>query len=287
MTNGTKKTTAVLAGAVVLASGGYALGTQGDGAAIAQSGGSTTSTTPTPPEPPKAPGHLRGPGGPGFDDLADKLGVSALKLRAALEKVRPQVGGRDRDEHLEAFAKALGKSVDEVRAAQDKLRAAAEDEFNAAIAKALGMSADEVKKAREGVKSQGRERFDEVAKALGVSADKLEDAVRSARPGRHGFGDHEADLAKALGVTTEQLDKARDALRKDFEAQADAKRKELAAALAKELGIEASKVEDALGDGPRFFGRGGHRHGGPGGPGPGGPGGPDGPGGPGGPFGPR
>src|SRR4029078_8377230 len=79
MTPRSQKTAAALSGALVLASGAYALGTQtSDGTALA--GGKTTSQTGAP-----GPGH---PGGPGLRDLSDiasKLGVTEAKLRAALE----------------------------------------------------------------------------------------------------------------------------------------------------------------------------------------------------------
>src|SRR3954449_6592368 len=68
MTPRTKKTAAALSGALVLASGAYALGSQaGDGAALA---GSTSASSSQPPGRPFG----RGPGGPGRDDLSGLAG---------------------------------------------------------------------------------------------------------------------------------------------------------------------------------------------------------------------
>src|SRR4051794_33800942 len=108
MTRRTKKTAAALTGAVALASGAYALGSQaGGGAALA--GGTTPSAT--------QPGYGFGPGpGPGFrdrgpgrplSDLATRLGVSEAKLRAALQDLRPQ----KREDHLAGLAGALSKQL--------------------------------------------------------------------------------------------------------------------------------------------------------------------------------
>ena len=114
MTPRSKKTAAALSGALVLASGAYALGSQaGDGAALA---GDKTSSS----------GHQAGPygpgpghrGGPGRDlsRIAARLGVTEAKLRAALEDLRPDRGAMD--EHRAALAKALatelGLSADKV-----------------------------------------------------------------------------------------------------------------------------------------------------------------------------
>ena len=86
------------------------------------------------------------------------------------------------------------------------------------------------------------------------------------RPDRrsHDRDDHTAELAKALGVTEAQLEAAQEKARDAHEAEHEQRRKAFAAALAKELGISAAKVEEELGDGPFFGGRRGH--GGPGGP---------------------
>src|SRR5215210_5107750 len=114
MTPRTKKTAAALCGALVLASGAYALGSEaGDGAALAGS---------TAPSARQAGAH--GPGDRRHDlsELAGRLGVSEAKLRAALQDLRPD----RRDDRHAALAKALadelGVSVGKVEAALEKLR---------------------------------------------------------------------------------------------------------------------------------------------------------------------
>ncbi len=105
-------------------------------------------------------------------------------------------------------------------------------------------------------------------------------------PGHHGLG----SLADRLGVTEAKLREALDALRPRRDH--DARRAELAAALAQSLGVDRAKVDEALEklhaeherrhdarrrrSGPRGPRGAGHRHGGRGGHhrGPGGPGGP-------------
>src|SRR3954468_14699455 len=118
MTPRTKKTAAAVGGALVLASGAYALGTQtGDGTALA--GGK--------PSPLKAGGPGPGPrfGGPrDLSGIAGKLGVGEAKRRAALEDLRPDRGA-GKDEHQDALAKALatelGLDQAKVTAALEKL----------------------------------------------------------------------------------------------------------------------------------------------------------------------
>ena len=85
--------------------------------------------------------------------------------------------------------------------------------------------------------------FDNFAKALGVDAEELQDALRD-------FHDeHRADqrtafaaaLAKALGKSAEDVQAAFDGLSEKREAR-------FAGRLADELGVDADKVEDALGE---------------------------------------
>jgi hypothetical protein len=100
-------TAAVLAGAVALASAAYGIGTQtGDGTAEAA--------------------RDRGAGpGPGlfmrFDGLADELGVDPDELEQALRDFHEQQEGELRDSFASALAEALGKPVDEVRAALEEV----------------------------------------------------------------------------------------------------------------------------------------------------------------------
>ena len=96
MTRGKRTTVLALTGAVVLASGAYALGSQaGDGSAAAAKGNA----------PGPAVGYGPGPGiafggpppgrrftriAPGLGRLATRLGVTREALRSALQDLRPQ-----------------------------------------------------------------------------------------------------------------------------------------------------------------------------------------------------
>jgi hypothetical protein len=131
----------------VLAFGAYTLGTKaggGDaGANRAAPGG--------------GPGMHGPPGlGPGPDQLAERLGVSAGELRGALDDVRKQLAPkRDmRDGFAEELADALGKSEAEVSRALEQIRVRhraemkdMHDEFVAALAKRLGVDESKVEDA--------------------------------------------------------------------------------------------------------------------------------------------
>jgi hypothetical protein len=102
-----RSTALILTGAVVLASGAYAIGTQaGGGSADARDGDSDAR---------------RFTFGPGerFADLADALGVDQDELRNALEDFGRQHMSERRDAFAAALAGALGKSTDEVQRALD------------------------------------------------------------------------------------------------------------------------------------------------------------------------
>ena len=158
-----KRTAALAGGAAALAFGAYTVGSQaGDG--VAQSANPALGQTVAyggPGGPPPGPGRLGGPGGPGrfggLEDLADDLGVSQAKLRAALQKVRraqqPPSGG-PRDRLAEKLADKLGIDKAKVEDALEEIRKEAEaehekrrNEFAEALAKELGISADKVKDA--------------------------------------------------------------------------------------------------------------------------------------------
>jgi hypothetical protein len=141
MRNPKKKTAVVLTGAVALASGAYALGSQSDGSAVAAG---------------DRPAHFRGGPGPGLDRLADRLGVDEDKLRDALEDVRADLPDpRDRhDEFAKELADELGTTQAKVEAALERIRErheqAFEDRLDAiaeALAKRLNLDADEVREA--------------------------------------------------------------------------------------------------------------------------------------------
>jgi Clp amino terminal domain, pathogenicity island component len=278
MTNRTKTMTAALGGAVALASAAYAIGSQvGDGAATAAPSASSAHRSAAVADGPFGArmAHLRGgPRGDGLSDLADDLGVSEAKLREALEAVREDLApkGDPREEHAAALAKALGKSADEVEQAFEKVRDQREAEFAATLARSLNLDAAKVRAALEAVRPDDedehrrggpRAAFGDLADELGVSEARLRRALREARPSFRGRdrGEAGADLAKALGVTTEQLRSAFEQLREDHEAEHERRRAAFVTALAKELGISEDKVRDALPERGPFGGRGFHRRG--------------------------
>ena len=104
-----KKLTAVIAGSAVLASAAYGVGTQvgGGNATAANNSGSSSSTADRP-----------GPGRPDLSGLADQLGVSEAKLRAALQDLRADRPARDKrgGDIAAALAKELDVSEAQVRA---------------------------------------------------------------------------------------------------------------------------------------------------------------------------
>ena len=265
MINGKRKTAAALAGAVVLGSAGYAFGTGTSGGAANAAAGPGSGYAPAGYG---GEGRDRGPRRAGLSDLASRLGVSEDKLRTALEAVRDDAGPKgDRDDRFQVLADALGKTTAEVEAAFERLHDALQDEFAAALAKELGVEAAKVSAALEKLRpDEGdrrerrggpREAFGDLASELGVTEAKLRSALRAVRPERRDRDDHSAELAKALGVTEAQLEAAQEKAREAHEAEHEQRRKAFAAALAKELGIDAAKVEEELGDGPGFGGRGG------------------------------
>jgi AraC-like DNA-binding protein len=245
MTRGKQTTALALAGAVALASGAYALGTQAD------DGNAAAAKTPAPAFAggPGRPGfgHHGGPGGPMFEGLADKLGVSEEKLRAALEDIAKE----HRTDFTQRLADALKIDRAKVDAAFDKVRPRRPDRprapeaFAAALAKELGLTTAKVRAAFEKHRDNPASPTD-LAKELGVSEQQLHDAfhavmgkIRPRGPERRpGFD----NLAKELGVTQAQLEAAFEKLR----AQHEDLRDQLAQELAKRLGLDASKVGDAL-----------------------------------------
>jgi biotin operon repressor len=283
MTNRMKTTTAALGGAVALASAAFAIGSQaGDGSATAASaasaGSSSTEATVRMREV-----HLRdGARGPGLGNLAEDLGVSEDKLRDALEAVRAAQApkGDRREDHAAALAKALGKSAEDVEKAMQAVREQRENAFADALAKSLGIDAAKVRAALDDARpdederprrGERRERFGDLAEKLGVSQARLRRALRDALPdglrggpGHRGGPRGEAgeDLAKALGVSADALEKAFEQVRDQHESEHAARRAAFVTALAKELGISEDKVREALPEGPFGGpGRGGHGRG--------------------------
>jgi hypothetical protein len=267
MTRGKRTTAFALAGAVALASGAYALGSQaGDGsAAAAKTGNAAPAYGPPPGD--------RGPNAR-LGTLADRLGVDAAALRKALE----DIGQARRDDIAQKLADALGIDRAKVDAALKKLapdgpgRDDRHRELAQALAGALNLSVAKVQAALDAQRGHHGDPA-ALAKALGVSAAKLRQAFAKIRPdhgpghrdgrdgpggpgGHDGPGDHhgpsgarEDALAKALGVTPAKLRAAFDKLRTD---ETDA----FATELANRLNLDVAKVKDALGQlRPFGFGR--------------------------------
>ena len=179
-------TAAVLAGGVALASAAYGIGTQtGDGNAEAARDGTAQAAR-----------DGDRPDGPAFfmrfDGLADELGVDADELEDALRDFHEQERGELRDAFASALAEALGKPVDEVRAALDVVGPGEGMRPGCAphvslrrLAGELGVTRGELRDAlretRAGVDSPFEERHEDLvtflADRLGVSKEKVEDAL--------------------------------------------------------------------------------------------------------------
>src|SRR3954452_7271399 len=212
MTPRTKKTAAALSGALVLASGAYALGSQtGDGQALAGQNAKAAR------QGGYGCGYGRGPGKPGFrggprQDLADaakQLGVSQDKLLAALKNLRDDRKGKA-DDLRDAFAKALATQLGvpeaKVEAALDKRaadrpgkrklrrdgrRGDLRDAFAKQLAAKLGIDAAKVRSALDDQHKSGPPGppdLSALATKLGVTEAKLRDALQSLRPGPGGHG---------------------------------------------------------------------------------------------------
>ena len=279
MTPRTKKTAAALSGALVLASGAYALGSQtGDGQALAGQNAKAARQGGF--------GYGPGPGKHGFRgprqelaDAAKQLGVSQDKLLAALKQLRDDNKGKVddlRDAFEKALAKQLGIPESKVESAlgkrgpdrklrRDGHRGDMRAEFAKQLAAKLGIDAAKVRSALDGVHRAGPADLSALATKLGVSEAKLRDALQSLRPGpgrrpggpgkpgfdRHGARDERLGvLAKDLGVSQAKLKTALKAIRDDLKAQCDKAIDGFATDLAKELGVPKSKVDaviDSLG----------------------------------------
>lgn len=273
----TKKTTAtVLAGAIGLSSVAYGIGTQADGGSSVAAAGNQA-------------GAQHGSAPPGFDNLAQKLGVDADALSDALRDFHEQEHADMRSAFAAALADALGKPVAEVQRALDSLESKRMARFATQLAQALGVDADKVATALDELEDERPEPgrsggpgdfAADLAEKLGLEADDVEAAFMQLRPdrrdGRHGRDGHHGmplrQLAAELGVTRAELRSALRELRPGNGNGFDQRRDELVEFLADRFGLSQQKVEQAL---PEFAGRGPGGHHGPGGPGPGpGPGGP-------------
>lgn len=240
MTKGKRTTAFALAGAVALASGAYALGAQADdGSADAAKTARDEVRF----------GHGFGAGRPGmrpgFDDLADRLGVDEADLRAALE----DIAADRKDDVAQRLADALGVDAAKVEQAFENVRperparphVRRPEAFAAALAKELGLSTAKVRAAIEKRRGHPGDPGD-LAAELGVSEERLHEAFHAVmgeiRPHRPGL----ANLAEELGVTRAQLEAAFEKLRDQKEELRD----EFAKELADRLNLDVAKVQDAL-----------------------------------------
>jgi ClpA/ClpB-like protein len=291
MTTKTKTLATLLAVAVVLSSGAYALGTQaGGGGALASSSsgpGSTAgnaaagATSIAATGGPTARRAFRGgPGRAGFGDLAQKLGVSTTALEDALKAIRDEKTPQQRRAEITAaLAAALGKPAADVTKAIDSVlpdrpargpgkRAGRRGDFAAALAKALGVDQAKVQagldKARPELgkdRGNGNRRFDrgafedtivnDIASATGVDAAKVRSALQDLQPDRGARRDARDDIRQKLATA---LGVTTDALQTAIEKVATDQRDAFATELAQKLNIDAAKVKDALPDlrGPGF-----------------------------------
>ena len=283
MTPRTKKTAAALSGALVLASGAYALGSQtGDGQALAgqnanaaRQGGYGFGYGP-------GPGKHGFRGGPRQDlaDAAKQLGVSQDKLLAALKKLRDDRKGKIddlRDAFEKALAKQLGIPESKVESAlgkrgpdrklrRDGHRGDMRAEFAKQLAAKLGIDRGEgplgARRPAQGRPGRPERPRDQARRHRGEAARRAaEPAARSGPsgpggPGKPGFDRRGARdeklgaLAKDLGVSQAKLKTALKAIRDDLKAQSDKAIDGFATDLAKELGVPKSKVDaviDSLG----------------------------------------
>jgi biotin operon repressor len=206
-----KPTIIVVGGALAIASVAYGLGTQADdGTAVADSAAEASKSRDG-----GRPGFFMRAVPPGFDNLADELGVDADELQDAL-----------RDFH-------------------DQEHADRREELSAKLAKALGISQDKVEQALEALDKRMESRRDRVMKAAPPPPDGAPHrGVRHWRPFLP-----LRQLANELDVTRAELRKALRELRpdrpgKDFEAQQE----ELVQFLADRFDLDVDKVTDALGE---------------------------------------
>jgi hypothetical protein len=177
-------TAAVLAGGVALASAAYGIGTQtGDGNAEAARDGTVEA---------RDGNRLDGPAFfMRFDGLADELGVDPDELEDALRDFHEQERGELRDSFASALAEALGKPVDEVRAALDE------------VGPGEGM--------RPGCAPHVSLR--RLANELGVTRAELREALRETRAGvdrsfEQGHEDLVTFLADRLGISRDRVEEA-------------------------------------------------------------------------------
>jgi hypothetical protein len=227
----------VLTGGVVLASGGYALGSQAGG------GSATAKDEPAPPAGLTVSGP---PGPPGLDGLADRLGVTEDQLSDALQSLRSEQQPPDPDALIKELADALGVSQADLKAAMKKLRPRFDGPRGG---KLCGPPGD-----GEGQSTHKEFRFDG-----GPGGPKPAPAPGGPgpRPGPGGpggasfffFGTGSGfapDLAKELGIDKSKAENALKTFADKQEAAAKERRDAFAQKLADKLGISVDKVKEAM-----------------------------------------
>src|SRR4051794_21495742 len=192
MSTRTQQTAVALTGAVAVAFGAYAIGSQSGGGSANATGSGTSARTASSGAAQQV--HLgfgrdrRGPGA-GLSDLAQRLGVSQAALRSALSDVRNQLQGTRPDPRgrlAAELATALGLPTAQVQAALQKVLPdrARRDPFSDAalddLAKALNLDAAKVRSTFARLRADGRpDGIAQIAAALGVSRRQLRTALRS------------------------------------------------------------------------------------------------------------
>jgi len=248
----TRRTTIiVVGGALAIASVGYGLGTQADDGTAVAGGDQRSAAAAGPGDPPR---FMGGGQPPGFTELADRLGVDADRLARAMRDFHDQHDADRRDEFANAIADALGISSGKVRSAFEKLHQNREEGFASRLAGALGANVDDVKAALDKLKGDGPLRFGDfagrLANALGRDEADVRRALMEIRPrfeGRHGHpGLPLKQLSSALGVSRADMRSAFRELRRSAANEWERHNRELARFLADRLGLDVSKVADAL-----------------------------------------
>jgi transcriptional regulator with XRE-family HTH domain len=269
-----RTTVIVVGGALAVASVGYGLGTQADdgtAAALSDQSSEADNRNGGPPA------FVRGGQPPGFQGLADELGVDADALARALRAFHDSETGDRRDEFAASLAKALGISTARVTAAFEQIHGQHEARFAARLADALGVDADKVKdsldKLMDGEPRPPEEFAQALADDLGVGVTDVRRALFEARPERGRGHMHRAmplrQLASALGVSRTDLRDALRELRAGMDKRFDEHQQALAKFLADRFNGSVDDVAKALDALPRPVRPDHGGRPGPGGPGPG------------------
>jgi len=257
-----------------VASVGYGLGTQADdGTAVARGEQSSADENRSG----APPAFMKRGQPPGFQALADKLGVNSAKLAQALRDFHQTEEGNHRDDFAASLAKALGISTDKVTAAFEKLHARHEARFANRLADALNVDAAKVQAALDKLMKGTPRPPDELAQGLadelGVDVTDVRRALFESRPERGSRERHHAmplrQRAAALGVDRADLRKALGELRPGAEKGREQHTQALAKFLADRFDLSVDEVTKALDALPRPVRPDHGDRPGPGGPGPG------------------